>query len=109
MKDVFDKKDNISWISKIADIFAYVIKVIRPDWYIAANAASTLATASYDIYKDMKSKREAERNESLNESLNDLKNHLKKELKKIIQHHLHQHYPQYHHYLQYLQKLKDLE
>ena len=54
-----------------------MIKIIKPDWYVAANAASTLATASYDIYKDMKYKREAERNESLN----NLKNHLKKELK----------------------------
>ena len=72
MKEVFDKddkRDNISWISKIADIFAYVIKVIRPDWYVAANAASTLASSGYNIYKDMKSKREAEIKEERKDTL----------------------------------------
>ena len=56
VKEVFDKND--SWISKIADIFAYVVKIIKPDWYVAAKAASTLANAGYDIYKDIQSKKE---------------------------------------------------
>ena len=69
--------DSPGWISKIADIFAYVVSMFKPDWYIAAQSARSLVKAGDSVYKDYKTARKEQDRRNLEDFKNTVKNNLK--------------------------------